>query len=42
MNKARHLEVTRTMPGPDGTRMPHSLLTAIAAYALDGQLNWTA
>ncbi|MEU6323424.1 phosphoadenosine phosphosulfate reductase [Streptomyces sp. NPDC047009] len=29
---ARHLEVTRTMPGPDGTRMPHSLLTEIAAY----------
>ncbi|WP_234337131.1 hypothetical protein [Streptomyces xylophagus] len=28
----RHLEVTRTMPGPDGTRMPHSLLTQIAAY----------
>ena len=28
----RHLEVTRTMPGPDGTRMPHSLLTEIAAY----------
>ncbi|MDQ1051780.1 phosphoadenosine phosphosulfate reductase [Streptomyces sp. V4I2] len=29
---ARHVEVTRTMPGPDGTRMPHSLLTEIAAY----------
>ncbi len=28
----RHMEVTRTMPGPDGTRMPHSLLTEIAAY----------
>ncbi|MGW2563413.1 phosphoadenosine phosphosulfate reductase [Streptomyces sp. NPDC001514] len=28
----RHLEVTRTMPGPGGTRMPHSLLTEIAAY----------
>ncbi|WP_256255745.1 phosphoadenosine phosphosulfate reductase [Streptomyces sp. MUSC 14] len=28
----RHLEVTRTMPGPDGTRMPHSLLSEIAAY----------
>lgn len=28
----RHLEVTRTMPGPDGTRMPRSLLTGIAAY----------
>ncbi|MFJ3310872.1 phosphoadenosine phosphosulfate reductase [Streptomyces sp. NPDC086549] len=28
----RHLEVTRTMPGPDGTRMPRSLLTEIAAY----------
>ncbi|MGW7425732.1 phosphoadenosine phosphosulfate reductase [Streptomyces sp. NPDC054813] len=28
----RHLEVTRTMPGPDGIRMPHSLLTEIAAY----------
>jgi hypothetical protein len=28
----RHVEVTRTMPGPDGTRMPHSLLTEIAAY----------
>ncbi|MGW2651841.1 phosphoadenosine phosphosulfate reductase [Streptomyces sp. NPDC001393] len=28
----RHLEVTRTMPVPDGTRMPHSLLTEIAAY----------
>ncbi|MGW9030591.1 hypothetical protein ACWGQ5_42280 [Streptomyces sp. NPDC055722] len=28
----RHLEVTRTMPGPDGTRLPHSLLTEIAAY----------
>jgi 3'-phosphoadenosine 5'-phosphosulfate sulfotransferase (PAPS reductase)/FAD synthetase len=28
----RHIEVTRTMPGPDGTRMPRSLLTEIAAY----------
>ncbi|MEU3641611.1 hypothetical protein AB0H23_36115, partial [Streptomyces albogriseolus] len=28
----RHFEVTRTLPGPDGTRMPHSLLTEIAAY----------
>ncbi|MFI2415170.1 hypothetical protein [Streptomyces sp. NPDC018947] len=28
----RHVGVTRTMPGPDGTRMPHSLLTEIAAY----------
>ncbi|MEU9395784.1 phosphoadenosine phosphosulfate reductase [Streptomyces sp. NPDC048324] len=28
----RHVEVTRTMPGPDGTRMPHSLLTEIALY----------
>jgi hypothetical protein len=28
----RHLEVTRTMPAPDGTRMPRSLLTEIAAY----------
>ncbi|WP_406719098.1 hypothetical protein OHA53_00060 [Streptomyces althioticus] len=28
----RHVEVTRTMTGPDGTRMPHSLLTEIAAY----------
>lgn len=28
----RHVEVTRTMPGPDGTRMLHSLLTEIAAY----------
>lgn len=28
----RRREVTRTMPGPDGTRMPHSLLTEIAAY----------
>ncbi|WP_344076176.1 phosphoadenosine phosphosulfate reductase [Streptomyces crystallinus] len=28
----RHIEVTRTLPGPDGTRMPHSLLTEIAAY----------
>ena len=28
----RHVEVTRTMPGPDGTRLPHSLLTEIAAY----------
>ncbi len=28
----RHVEVTRTLPGPDGTRMPHSLLTEIAAY----------
>ncbi|MFJ9250562.1 hypothetical protein [Streptomyces sp. NPDC101776] len=28
----RHREVTRMMPGPDGTRMPHSLLTEIAAY----------
>ncbi|MEU6338638.1 hypothetical protein ABZ839_30225 [Streptomyces cellulosae] len=28
----RHLEVTRMMPGPDGTRMSHSLLTEIAAY----------
>ncbi|MEU1600346.1 hypothetical protein ABZ468_48265 [Streptomyces sp. NPDC005708] len=28
----RHLKVTRTMPGPDGTRIPHNLLTEIAAY----------
>ncbi|MFM9632802.1 MULTISPECIES: adenine nucleotide alpha hydrolase family protein [Streptomyces] len=28
----RHVEVTRTLPAPDGTRMPHSLLTEIAAY----------
>lgn len=28
----QHTEVTRTLPGPDGTRMPHSLLTEIAAY----------
>ncbi|MET9913475.1 hypothetical protein ABZZ74_43110 [Streptomyces sp. NPDC006476] len=28
----RHVEVTRTMPGPDGTSMPRSLLTEIAAY----------
>ncbi|MFD8339256.1 phosphoadenosine phosphosulfate reductase [Streptomyces solisilvae] len=28
----QHLEVTRTLTGPDGTRMPHSLLTEIAAY----------
>ncbi|WP_371647830.1 MULTISPECIES: phosphoadenosine phosphosulfate reductase [unclassified Streptomyces] len=28
----RHLEVTRTMAGPDGTRMPRALLTEIAAY----------
>jgi len=28
----RHVEVTRTMPGPDGTPMPRSLLTEIAAY----------
>jgi hypothetical protein len=28
----RHIEVTRTMPGPDGTPMPRSLLTEIAAY----------
>ncbi|MFI9040929.1 phosphoadenosine phosphosulfate reductase [Streptomyces sp. NPDC053726] len=28
----QHVEVTRTMPGPDGIRMPHSLLTEIAAY----------
>ncbi|MFE9769774.1 phosphoadenosine phosphosulfate reductase [Streptomyces sp. NPDC005808] len=28
----RHVEVTRTLPSPDGTRMPHSLLTEIAAY----------
>ncbi|MGW0314083.1 phosphoadenosine phosphosulfate reductase [Streptomyces flavidovirens] len=28
----QHMEVTRTLPGPDGTRMPHSLLTEIAAY----------
>lgn len=28
----RHTQVTRTLPGPDGTRMPHSLLTEIAAY----------
>ncbi|NUK21659.1 phosphoadenosine phosphosulfate reductase [Streptomyces lunaelactis] len=28
----RHIEVTRTMPGPDGIRVPHSLLTEIAAY----------
>ncbi|SEB31773.1 hypothetical protein [Streptomyces melanosporofaciens] len=26
------IEVTRTLTGPDGTRMPHSLLTEIAAY----------
>jgi hypothetical protein len=28
----QHVEVTRTLPGPDGTRIPHSLLTEIAAY----------
>ncbi|MFI6055953.1 phosphoadenosine phosphosulfate reductase [Streptomyces violascens] len=28
----QHTEVTRTLSGPDGTRMPHSLLTEIAAY----------
>ncbi|MGW6893712.1 hypothetical protein [Streptomyces chartreusis] len=28
----RHIEVTHTMPGPDGTLMPRSLLTEIAAY----------
>lgn len=28
----RHLEVTRTMAAPGGSRMPHSLLTEIAAY----------
>ncbi|QCX82234.1 hypothetical protein C9F11_43270 (plasmid) [Streptomyces sp. YIM 121038] len=28
----RHTEVTRTVPGPCGTRMPRSLLTEIAAY----------
>jgi 3'-phosphoadenosine 5'-phosphosulfate sulfotransferase (PAPS reductase)/FAD synthetase len=29
---AQHREVTRAMPGPDGRRMPHSLLTEIALY----------
>lgn len=29
---AGHTEVTRMMPGPDGTPMPHSLLTEIALY----------
>ncbi|WP_369253775.1 hypothetical protein [Streptomyces sp. R35] len=36
----RHREVTRTMPGPDGTRMPRSLLTETATYGRfppDGQ-----
>ncbi|MGW1193684.1 phosphoadenosine phosphosulfate reductase [Streptomyces sp. NPDC002559] len=28
----RHVEVARTMPGPDGTPVPRSLLTEIAAY----------
>ncbi|MEU8952033.1 phosphoadenosine phosphosulfate reductase [Streptomyces sp. NPDC048489] len=28
----RHVEVTRTLPAPDGTRMVHSLLTEMAAY----------
>ncbi|MFE3268901.1 phosphoadenosine phosphosulfate reductase [Streptomyces sp. NPDC059215] len=28
----RHIEVTRTLPAPDGSRMVHSLLTEIAAY----------
>ncbi|MGP4001726.1 phosphoadenosine phosphosulfate reductase [Streptomyces sp. 8N706] len=28
----QHIEVARTMAGPDGTRMPHALLTEIAAY----------
>ncbi|MEU0949846.1 phosphoadenosine phosphosulfate reductase [Streptomyces canus] len=28
----RHVEVTRTMPGPDGSPIPRSLLTEIAAY----------
>jgi hypothetical protein len=28
----RHIEVTRTMPGSDGTPVPRSLLTEIAAY----------
>ncbi|MFF1517068.1 phosphoadenosine phosphosulfate reductase [Streptomyces sp. NPDC058305] len=28
----RHVEVTRTLPAPDGTRMPHNLLTEMAAY----------
>ncbi|MFD9464261.1 phosphoadenosine phosphosulfate reductase [Streptomyces sp. NPDC060027] len=28
----RHVKVTRTLPAPDGTRMPHSLLTENAAY----------
>jgi hypothetical protein len=28
----RHLEVSRTMPGSDGTPVPRSLLTEIAAY----------
>ncbi|MET8291490.1 phosphoadenosine phosphosulfate reductase [Streptomyces sp. NPDC005132] len=28
----RHIEVTRTLPAPGGTRMVHSLLTEIAAY----------
>ncbi|MBQ0953845.1 hypothetical protein [Streptomyces sp. RK76] len=32
MPAARHVEVTRTLPGPDGTRIPHSLLAEIAAY----------
>jgi len=28
----QHTEVTRTMPSPDGSRLPYSLLTEIAAY----------
>ncbi|WP_326693370.1 MULTISPECIES: phosphoadenosine phosphosulfate reductase [unclassified Streptomyces] len=28
----RHIEVTRTVPGTDGIRRPHSLLTEMAAY----------
>ncbi|WP_233415873.1 phosphoadenosine phosphosulfate reductase [Streptomyces sp. N35] len=28
----RHIEVARTMPGPNGTLIPRSLLTEIAAY----------
>ncbi|MCT9093463.1 phosphoadenosine phosphosulfate reductase [Streptomyces sp. ASQP_92] len=28
----QHTQVTRTLPGPGGSRMPHSLLTEIAAY----------
>ncbi|MFF8717550.1 hypothetical protein ACF07T_40060 [Streptomyces sp. NPDC015184] len=28
----RHVEVSRTMPGPHGTLVPHSLLAEIAAY----------